>query len=133
MNAFCGRYILSSLIKEPTCYKTPANPSCIYLILTNSPRSFQNSSVVEAGLSDFHRMIVTVLKTAFQRLLPKIRNYRITVIFIMECSGGIYLMTYQNKMLETLKNFVKVCLNRLNNHVPSKKKYRVRRGTTGQF
>ena len=40
INAFCERYSLSSLIKEPTCYKNPANPSSIDLILLNSPRSF---------------------------------------------------------------------------------------------
>ena len=32
--------------------------------------------MVETGLSDFHRMIVTVMKTSFQRLPPKIRRYR---------------------------------------------------------
>ena len=32
--------------------------------------------MVETGLSDFHRMIVTVMKTSFHRLLPKIRHYR---------------------------------------------------------
>ena len=68
MNAFCERYSLSSLIKEPTCYKNPASPSYIDLILTNSPRSFQNPSVVETGLSDFHSMIVTVLKTENKEL-----------------------------------------------------------------
>ena len=31
MNAFRGRYNLSSLIKKPTCYKSPANFSCITL------------------------------------------------------------------------------------------------------
>ena len=31
---------------------------------------------MEGGLSDFHRMIVTVMKTSFQRLPPKIRHYR---------------------------------------------------------
>ena len=133
MNAFCGRYILSSLIKEPTCYKTPVNPSCIYLILTNSPRSFQNSSIVEAGLSDFHRMIVTVLKTAFQSLLPKIRNYRITVIFIIGMFRGYLFNDLLKQDVGNFEKFVKVCLNRLNNHVPSKKKYRVPRGTTGEF
>ena len=45
-------------------------------LLTNSCNSFQNSSVVETGLSDFHKMIVTVMKTFFQRLLPKVRHYR---------------------------------------------------------
>ena len=76
MNDFCESYNLRSLIRESTCYKNPENPSCIDLFLTNSPNSFQNSGVVETGLSDFHRMIVTVMKTSFQRLLPKIRHYR---------------------------------------------------------
>ena len=71
MNAFCERCGLSSLIKEPTCYKNPANPICIDLVLMHLPCSFQNSSAVETGLSDFHRMIVTDLKTTFLRLLPK--------------------------------------------------------------
>ena len=76
MNAFCERYSLSSLIKEPTCHKNAANLSYIDLILTNSPRSFQNFNAVEKSLSDFHRMIVTVLKTTFPSLPPKIRNNR---------------------------------------------------------
>ena len=76
MSDFCESYNLSSLIKESTCYKNPENPSCIDLILTNSPRSFQYSSAIETGLSDFHKMIVTVLKTTFQRIPAKIRNYR---------------------------------------------------------
>ena len=56
MKTFCESYTLSSLIKELTCYENPQNPSCIDLILTNSPYSFQNSCVIEAGLSDFYMM-----------------------------------------------------------------------------
>ena len=63
---FCDTFDLTSLIKEPTCYKNPYNPSCIDLILTNKPLSFQNSCVAETGLSDFHRMILTVTKMTFQ-------------------------------------------------------------------
>ena len=76
MNDFCESYNLSSLIRDSTCYKNPENPSCIDLFLMNFPNSFQNFGVVETGLSDFHRMIVTVMKTSFHRLLPKIRHYR---------------------------------------------------------
>ena len=86
MNAFFETYSLRILIKEPTCYKNPAYCSCTDLILTNSLRNFQNSNVVETGLSVFHRMIFTVLKTTFQKFSMKIRNY-ITVILIMKCSG----------------------------------------------
>ena len=44
---------LYSLIKQPTCFKNPENPSCIDLILTNKPNSFQTKCVIETGLSDF--------------------------------------------------------------------------------
>ena len=71
MNDFCGSYNLSSLIREAACYKNPENPSCIDIFLTNSPNSFQNSGVVETDLSDFHRMIVTAMKTPFRRLRLK--------------------------------------------------------------
>ena len=35
MTVFCDTYDFRCLIKEPTCYKTPENPSSIDLILTN--------------------------------------------------------------------------------------------------
>ena len=73
---FCSLFNLSSLIKVPTCFKNPENPSCIDLILTNRPRSFQNSNVSELGLSDFHKLTVTVLKTSFRKKPPKIIKYR---------------------------------------------------------
>ena len=43
---------------------------------TNSYRSFQNSCAIETGLSDFYKMIVTILKTYFQKKEPKIIQYR---------------------------------------------------------
>ena len=76
INEFCEICNLSSVIRESTCYKNPENPSCLDLFLTISPNSFQNSSVVETDLSNFHRMIVTVMKTSFPRSPPKIRHYR---------------------------------------------------------
>ena len=41
IKAFCDNYNLSSLIKQPTCYKNPSNATCIDLILSNWPRSFR--------------------------------------------------------------------------------------------
>ena len=61
MNEFCCICSLSSLVKEPTCFKNPDNPSCIHLILTNKSASFQNSMVVETGLSDFHKLTITII------------------------------------------------------------------------
>ena len=73
---FCLNYNLSNLIKEPTCFKNHENPSCIDLILTNFPRHFQNSMAVETGLSDCHKMIVTVMKSQYEKLKPKLISYR---------------------------------------------------------
>ena len=61
MKEFCKNYNLKSLIRVSTCYKNPKNPSCIDLILKNSQRSFQSSCAIETGLSDYHRMTVTVM------------------------------------------------------------------------
>ena len=76
MRNFCNSYSLNGLIKQPTCFKNPENPSCIDLILTNKPRSFQSTCVIETGLSDFNRMTVSVLKTHFCKLPPKVVTYR---------------------------------------------------------
>ena len=48
MKAFCDNYNLTSLIKQP---KNPNNLACIDLILSNTPRSFQSTCVIETGLS----------------------------------------------------------------------------------
>ena len=47
---------LRSLVKEPTYFKNPENPSCIGLILTNKPRNFIKTGVIETGLSYYQKM-----------------------------------------------------------------------------
>ena len=55
-------------VKEPTCSKNPNKPSWTDLNLTNKPRSFQHSSVIETCLPDFYKMTVTVMKPFFETL-----------------------------------------------------------------
>ena len=62
-----------NLVKEPTYYKSFSNPSCIDLVITNS---FQNTKTISTGLSDFHKMVITVLKQNFQTSTPKELAYR---------------------------------------------------------
>ena len=76
MKEFCDIYSFKNLIKEPTCFKNPANPKCIDLMLTNRHRCFQNSCVIETGLSGFHKMTVTLLRTFFKKAEPKVISYR---------------------------------------------------------
>ena len=72
---FLDLYSLKNLVKEPTCYKSNT-PKCIDLVLTNRNRSVQKTTTVETSLSDFHKMIVTVLKTTFPKQGPTVINYR---------------------------------------------------------
>ena len=65
-----------SYIRQPTYYKNPSKPACIDLILTNVPRSFQSTCVVETGLSDFFLMILTAMRKSFKKYQPKTINYR---------------------------------------------------------
>ena len=113
MSGSCDTFGLSSLIKDATCYKNPENPSSIDLILTNNPRSFQNSCVVETGLSDFHRMVVTVMKTSFERLKPRVINYRDYKSFENKLFREELLLELSNSTLEEnadrFEEFIEIC------------------------
>ena len=56
--------------------KNPNNPSGIDLFLANCSRIFQDTHVTETGLSDFHKMNVTVLKMFFTKQKQKAIFYR---------------------------------------------------------
>ena len=76
LNEFCQTYNLESIVNKPTCFKNPKNPSCIDLMLTNKQERFLKAKTVETGLSDFHKMVVSVFKTSFKKQKPKIVTYR---------------------------------------------------------
>ena len=64
---FTNFYNLKSLVKRNTCFKYPDKPTCIDLILTNCPHSFQNTDTFETGLSSFHKLTFIVLKPHFPK------------------------------------------------------------------
>ena len=62
MVSFLFHHNLKSIVKENTCFKNPNNPRSIDLMLTNNNLSFQHTSTYFTGISDFHKLIVSVLK-----------------------------------------------------------------------
>ena len=74
MSEFLNMYSLKNLVSQKTCFKNPENPSCIDLILTNRSLIFQN--FFETGLSDFHKLKLTVLKQYYPKQKPKVVFYR---------------------------------------------------------
>ena len=97
MKEFCEIYDLQNLINEPTCYKNANNPSCIDVILTNRKKIFQDSSTIETGLSDHHKMVLTVLKSNFEKQDPTILKYRSYKHFEEN--------TFKNDLIKNLKDF----------------------------
>ena len=75
LTSFCDVFGLSNLVKDKTCF-TKNHSSSIDVMLTNKPRCFQNTTVVETGLSDFHGLVLTLTKTHIPRLKPKVIKYR---------------------------------------------------------
>ena len=113
MSWFCDTFGLKSLIKDATCYKNPVNPSSIDLILTNYPRRFQKSCFIKTDLSDFHRTVVTVIKTSFERLKPSVIDYRDYKSFEKKLFREELLFELSNSTLEEsadgLEEFVGIC------------------------
>ena len=67
LKALCEPYNLKSLLKNGTYFKNHDKPTCIDFILANQQRCFQSSCSIDTELSVFPRLIVTVLKTYFQK------------------------------------------------------------------
>ena len=110
-----------NIVKEPTCFKSLSNPSCIDLVITNSFSNFQNTKAISTGLSDFHKMVVSVLKHNFHRSTPKELVYRDyknfdRVVFKRELEDKL------NQQGNEYKHFEQILLEILNIHAPIKKK-----------
>ena len=112
---------LTSLIKKPTCFKNPNKPTCINLILTNPPSCFQHNKVFETGLSDFYLLTVTGFKMSFQKLQPKIINYRDYKNFDNEkLQSDICKMNLNTTDLE---GFMKTVFHIFSKHATIKREY----------
>ena len=75
LKVFMNTFELECLIKKPTCFPS-TSPSCIDLILTNKKEFFQNSNVLEVGISDPHSLIVTALRNQLVKHNAKTKLYR---------------------------------------------------------
>ena len=127
MKSFCENYALTNLIRQPTCYKNPDSPTCIDLMITNVPRSFQSTCVVETGLSDFHMMTLTVMKKRFKKFQPKIINYRSYTHFRNEAFRETLLKNLSKENFinneNSFQRFCSISLDSLEEHALFKKKY----------
>ena len=108
-------------VKNKTCFKSIENPSCIDLIITDKPGSFQYTNVFEAGILDHHKLVTTVMKAKFTKALPKYvhyHNYKNVnkQDFKLELRGNLEV----DAVDANYETFHNVYLNVLNKHAPIK-------------
>ena len=125
MNEFCDMYNLKFLIKKPTCFKNYLNPSSIDVVLTNRFRSFMNSQVIDTGLSDHHKMTITVLRMYVKKQVPtfiKYRDYKNfdNLRFHNELRQKLQEVNTTNICYDTFEN---IFMDLLNANAKIKKKY----------
>ena len=124
MKRFCECFNITSLINTPTCFKNPENPTCIDLIMTNRQKSFHNSKIIETGLSDFHKLTVTVLKQYFKKKEPNIIKYRDFRNFSNQAFRDELLRELScNNSGHNFELFQTLALETLNKHAPVKEKH----------
>ena len=128
---FCQRYSLVSIVNKLTCFKNPKNPSCIDLMLTNKQEKFLKAKTIETGLSDFHKMVLSVFKTSFEKQKPKIVTYRDykrfdnekfreSLITYLSTGKNISYDAFENLVLQTLDKMAPIKLKHIrDNHLLS--------------
>ena len=122
---FCNAYNLESLSNTPTCFKNPENPSCIDRLLTNSKNNFDEAVVLESGISDFHKLVVSLLKSYFKKEDPKFiihRDYKYfdNKMFSNELENELSKIRSLTLNYDIFKN---VCMDVINKDAPLKRKY----------
>ena len=65
LSDLCDTFSLSNLISEVTC-----------VMLTNRPRHFHHTSLIETGLRDYHKLILSFFRAFFKRIPAKTIAYR---------------------------------------------------------
>ena len=96
-------------------------------MLTDVPRTFQSTCVIETGLLDFHLMTLTIMRKTFKKQRPRIINYRSFKHFSNE--------EFRKSLIDNLSNqiyvnndgrfnrFYKISIDTLNSFAPIKSEF----------
>ena len=116
---------LINLVKKPTCFKSQVGTR-IDLRLINRPRSFLKSQNFEIGLSDCHKLVVSILRASFIKLPRKIIGYRDQkrfnqVHFLRDLDSRLLQGELYKNCDEPYKKLTEIVNDILNHHVALKK------------
>ena len=122
LSDFLHQYDSKNLVKEKTCFKNVNNPSCVDLIITNQPNLFQHTTALSTGLSDFHKMVVSMFKASFEKRAPKQITYRTYKDFDQIRFNSDLQYALEKHIISSYKEFENIFLAILEKHAPTKTK-----------
>ena len=94
---------------------------CHFNIPSNA-LSFQHTLTVSCGLSDFHKLVMTVLKTTFSKNKPREIVYRNYKYFNSQNFNDELKFVFSKENIDSCSKFNQTFLNVLNKYAPLKKK-----------
>ena len=119
LSEFLNEHNTKNIVKNKTCFKTIENPSCVDLIMTDKPGSFQHRNVFETGISDHHKLLTRVVKAKFTKAWPKYVHYHNYKNFNeQEFKLGLRSKLEVDVVDGNYETFHNVYLNVLNKHAP---------------
>ena len=110
------------MVKEKTCFKSINNPTCVDLLISNKEKCFKSATTIDTGLSDFHKMVLVVLKKKFERAKPKVISYRDYRHFDGNSFRCALRFELSKISTHSYSSFKKVFLETLNDPAPLKQK-----------
>ena len=75
LSDLCETFSFKNIITGKTCFKKTTGTS-LDILLKNRPRSFLKTGIFETGLSNDHKLILSVFRSYFLRIPPDTIQYR---------------------------------------------------------
>lgn len=120
LGEFLLTHSLYNHMKEKTCWKSSSG-SCIDLILSNRKHSLMHTGAAVTGLSDYHSLVYTMLKTQYVKLPPLKISYRCYKNF-----DETYFLEDISRSMANISNyddFRSIFTSLLDRHAPLKTKF----------
>ena len=122
LSIFLHQHDLENLVKGKTCFKNANNPGTIDLFLTNNSLAFQNTTTTFTGLSDCHKLVLTVLNTTFSKNKLKELFYHDYKKFNFSDFDDELKTIFSRNTVGSCYQFDQIFLNVLGKHAPIKRK-----------
>ena len=123
MHRFSKSYFLENMVKKTTCFKNPAKPTCIDLVITYKTGMFWNTKTYETGSSDLHKFSVSIMKLSYKKIPPRMIKCRDYKKFSNEHFGKILNENLANNVELDYNSFEAIVLNLLSSQAPFKNEW----------